>query len=254
MMSKNKHTLWLVALALGITLLWISYDDAIVSTIQSMRYDPARAQVDQAKTGSDKDLAKTNGQDVAKGGDRYAAKEAEDMAKESGQSAAKGEQDTSLNQDRVTKAGQDVAGNQAKDSAGLTVNEQKFNDLLVAASANNPADKFFAEYRLERDRVRGRQVDNLREIVNNPKSVGETVKEAQKRLLSLNENLTKELLVENMLKAKNYNDAIVFLQEGAVTVIVQAKELNQQDIAKISDLVSRTTGKSAQEMVIIPKN
>ncbi len=225
MMSKNKHTLWLVALALGVTLLWISYDDAIVSTIQSMRYDPERAQVNQAKTGSDKDLAKTNGQDVAKGGDRYAAKEAEDMAKESGQSAA-----------------------------NPTVNEQKFNDLLVAASANNPADKFFAEYRLERDRVRGRQVDNLREIVNNPKSVGETVKEAQKRLLSLNENLTKELLVENMLKAKNYNDAIVFLQEGAVTVIVQAKELNQQDIAKISDLVSRTTGKSAQEMVIIPKN
>ncbi|MDA8213447.1 MAG: SpoIIIAH-like family protein [Clostridia bacterium] len=224
-MSKNKHTLWLVALALGVTLLWISYDDAIVSTIQSMRYDPERAQVNQAKTGSDKDLAKTNGQDVAKGGDRYAAKEAEDMAKESGQSAA-----------------------------NPTVNEQKFNDLLVAASANNPADKFFAEYRLERDRVRGRQVDNLREIVNNPKSVGETVKEAQKRLLSLNENLTKELLVENMLKAKNYNDAIVFLQEGAVTVIVQAKELNQQDIAKISDLVSRTTGKSAQEMVIIPKN
>lgn len=243
-MKRNKNTLWFVALALGVSLLWISYDDNIVSTVRSLRYDPANTQVEDTKAGSDKELANI-ASDEQKG-----AKAGQDSAK-SEQDSAKGEQDSAkTKQDYVEAPAQDQANN----STALNVDEQKFNDLLVAASGNNPADKFFSEYRLERDRVRGQQVDNLREIVNNPKSVVETVREAQKRLLSLNENLTKELLVENMLKAKNYNDAIVFLQEGAVTVIVQARELSQQDITKISDLVARTTGKSAQDMVIIPKN
>jgi stage III sporulation protein AH len=225
MMRRNKNSMWLLALALSVTLLWLSYDDQIVSTIRSLRYS------------QDKEFANLANDKL----DQQSAELEQELSKK---------QDTAEQQPGSAQ----TAVSQTKDTTTLTLDEQKFNDQLVAASANNPTDKFFAEYRLARDRVRSQQADNLREIVNNPKSVVETIREAQKRLLSLNENLTKELLVENMLRAKNYNDAIVFLQDGAVTVIVQAKELNQQDIAKIADLITRTTGKSAQEMVIIPKN
>ncbi|MFZ3170683.1 MAG: SpoIIIAH-like family protein [Carboxydocellales bacterium] len=229
-MRRNKNSMWLLALALSVTLLWLSYDDQIVSTIRSLRYNPENSTVQFPQNSSDKELANLATDKL----DQQSAELEQELTKKQGSTQ--------------------TAVGQTKETTDLTLDEQKFNDLLVAASANNPADKFFAEYRLERDRVRGQQVDNLREIVNNPKSVVETIREAQKRLLSLNENLSKELLVENMLRAKHYNDAIVFLQDGAVTVIVQAKELNQQDIAKIADLITRTTGKSAQEMVIIPKN
>jgi stage III sporulation protein AH len=225
MMRRNKNSMWLLALALSVTLLWLSYDDQIVSTIRSLRYS------------QDKEFANLANDKL----DQQSAELEQELSKK---------QDTAEQQPGSAQ----TAVSQTKDTTTLTLDEQKFNDQLVAASANNPTDKFFAEYRLERDRVRSQQADNLREIVNNPKSVVETIREAQKRLLSLNENLTKELLVENMLRAKNYNDAIVFLQDGAVTVIVQAKELNQQDISKIADLITRTTGKSAREMVIIPKN
>ena len=233
-----------MALALSITLLWISYDDQIVSTIRSLRYNQENSTVQLPQNSSDKELANLATDKL----DQQSAELEQELTQK--QDTAEQQQDTA-NQKQSSKQ---TAESPTKGTTDLTLDEQKFNDLLVAASANNPADKFFAEYRLERDRVRGQQADNLREIVNNPKSVVETIREAQKRLLSLNENLSKELLVENMLRAKNYNDAIVFLQDGAVTVIVQARELNQQDISKISDLITRTTGKSAQEMVIIPKN
>lgn len=149
---------------------------------------------------------------------------------------------------------------QVQDTAGTTeelaVNqeEQKFNDLLVAGSRVISPEKFFAQYRLERDQARGRQVEWVQSIVNNAKTSEETRREAQKKLLTLSDNLSWETQLENMLKAKNYQDALVFVKDGSVTVIVRTPELSKQDVERITDLVSRVTGRKAEEMVIIPKN
>ncbi len=210
---RNKNNRWLVALVLGLSLVWLSFDDVIVDTVQSWRYDSTQEQL---------------------------------TAESSGQSGLM--ESKAANEE---KAVQQKSPEVLQQGSGLS--DRKYNDLLVAASKNNPPEKFFAEYRLERERVRGQQVEWLREVVDNPKSADENRKEAQKRLIAITENLSKELLLENMLKAKNYQDAIVFMQTGNVTIIVQSQELTPQDITKITDLVSRTTGRSAQEMVIIPK-
>ncbi|HEX3033409.1 MAG TPA: SpoIIIAH-like family protein [Bacillota bacterium] len=168
------------------------------------------------------------------------------------------EEGTAPSGEQNGNAAQDSA--QAQDSAGSTDNlpvnqeEQKFNDLLVAGSRGTSPEKFFAQYRLERDQARGRQVEWVQTVVNNAKTSEETRREAQKKLLSLSDYISWETQVENMLRAKNYQDALVFVKDNSVTVIVQAGELAKQDVDRITDLVSRVTGRNAEQMVIIPKN
>ena len=136
--------------------------------------------------------------------------------------------------------------------SGPAVQVQEENNSQEA-STGVKGSGFFVEYRLERERSRGYQIQLLREIINNTNSDGESRKKAQDQLYVISNNLQKELEVESLIRAKGYQDAVVFLEGKTVTVVIQAKTLSQEDAIKITDLVSRSTGVGAQNIVIIPK-
>lgn len=113
--------------------------------------------------------------------------------------------------------------------------------------------QFFIEYRMQRDRARGQQIDLLREIINNGNSSADVRQEAQKRLLHISQLLEKEMEIENMIRAKNFKDAVVFLQDKTATVIVQVDKFAPDEEKKIREIVNRTAGIKEAEVVIIPK-
>ncbi|MEG6522579.1 SpoIIIAH-like family protein [Desulfotomaculum sp. 1211_IL3151] len=122
------------------------------------------------------------------------------------------------------------------------------NDVL------NDNGGFFVEYRLERERSRGHQIEIAREIINNTHSDPEVRKKAQEQMYVISNNLQKELEVESLIRAKGYQDSVVFLEGKTVTVVIQARDLTQEDAIKITDLVSRSTQAQPQNIVIIPKS
>ncbi|OAT86575.1 hypothetical protein A6M21_03765 [Desulfotomaculum copahuensis] len=123
----------------------------------------------------------------------------------------------------------------------------------AAAKASGNGEAFFVEYRLDRERTRGEQLALLKEIVDNSATGGETRQRAQDRLLNISQNMAREMEVENLIRAKGFADAAVCLENGGATVIVEAKQILPTDAARIADLVSRNTGVSAQNIVIIPR-
>jgi len=113
--------------------------------------------------------------------------------------------------------------------------------------------EFFVEYRMERDRVRGQQVEFYREIINNPNSSSDARQLAQNRLLLISQNIEREMKLENLIRAKGYKDAAVFLQDKSVTAIVQAKKLTDKEIAEIAEIIARGTGVGEQNVFVIAK-
>ncbi|SHK06912.1 SpoIIIAH-like family protein [Desulforamulus aeronauticus] len=126
-------------------------------------------------------------------------------------------------------------------------NNAKIDDAMTTGSG------FFVEYRLERERSRGQQIEIAREIINNADSDHEVRKKAQEQMYQISDVLQKELEVESLIRAKGYRDSVVFLEGKTVTVVIQSRDLNQEDAMKITDLVSRSTQVSPQNIVIIPK-
>ncbi len=118
---------------------------------------------------------------------------------------------------------------------------------------SNQDTNFFVEYRMERDRVRSQQIELLKDIVQNPNSVQETRQEAQAVLLEITKRMEKELQLENLIAAKGYEDAVLFIQPSGVTVIIKSEQLSQEDVTRIGDLVSRSTGHDLKDIVVIPK-
>ncbi|MDD2443042.1 MAG: SpoIIIAH-like family protein [Desulfotomaculaceae bacterium] len=129
--------------------------------------------------------------------------------------------------------------------------ENKPEGPKIGAASKEDSD-FFVEYRLERDRARGQRVEWLKEVIDNNNSAGETRQKAQEGLMDLSRGMEKEVELENLLRAKGYNDAAVSVGDRAVNVIVASSSLSEGEIAQINGLVSRGTGMDTQNIVIIP--
>ncbi len=130
--------------------------------------------------------------------------------------------------------------------------EMKDIDFVNLQEISN-GKEFFAEYRLERDRTRSRQLDLLQQIVENPESVAETRQEAQQKILEITNYLDQELQLEHLIKAKGFDDAVVFIQPHSVTVVINQESFEDNEITKIADLVTTVTSQGLDNIYIIPK-
>ncbi|MBS3970241.1 MAG: SpoIIIAH-like family protein [Clostridia bacterium] len=126
------------------------------------------------------------------------------------------------------------------------------NEDYVNLSKSSDDAVFFVEYRLDRDKIRGKQLELLKKIVEDPNSVAETRQEAQQKIIQITNYLEQELQFENLIKAKGFKDAVIFIQPQSVTAVVNQKEFTKDEIAQITDLVITVTGQSIENIYIVP--
>lgn len=130
-----------------------------------------------------------------------------------------------------------------------TLNTTSTKDASKAATA--VASGLFSSYRQDRDVNRSRSLEALQEIVNNKNTSQTTRDEAQKQIIKLTETNQKELILENLIKAKGFQDAVVLIDNNTANVIVQADKLSEQEVAKIQDVVLQQTGFSLDNIKIM---
>lgn len=109
----------------------------------------------------------------------------------------------------------------------------------------------FADFRTERERVRTQELTSIDSIINNENTDTQTLAEAQKMKLELTDTMEKELLIEGLLKAKGFEDAVITISDAAVNVIVKQKDLTKQQVAQVLEIVLREAGDISAENVKI---
>ena len=123
---------------------------------------------------------------------------------------------------------------------------------LETVLGNTEAAGFFASFRGERESVRQKEIEYLDSIITNTNSDKESLKDAQDQKIELTRIMEKEMIIEGLLKAKGFTDAIVTLRTGSVNVVVGAGKITDAQAAQILDIVRRETGESAENIKIIP--
>jgi len=129
------------------------------------------------------------------------------------------------------------------------------NTDQIKNDSNDSSSKFFIEYRLDRERANGRQIEMLHKIIDNPSSSSQTRQEAQEKLLFLSEKLAREGELEHLISARGFRDSTVCIEENnKITIIVQAHSLSVQDEEGIRQLVTWGTGVEGQNIIILAKD
>ncbi len=113
---------------------------------------------------------------------------------------------------------------------------------------------YYAAYRLEREKVRANQIELLNGIVNNANSTAEEKKNAQNKIMIITDNMGQELQIEQLLQAKGFNEAAVFIQDEKICIVLEDNMLSTDAAAQVVDIVKSITGKGMESVVIVPKN
>lgn len=100
-------------------------------------------------------------------------------------------------------------------------------------------DQYFAELRLERDNMYSQMLESYQKILSN-NQISETQKEiSENEIKKINDTRNAIMIAENLIKNKGFQDLIIFINGDSISIIVKAKELKEEQIAQIQNIISR---------------
>lgn len=114
----------------------------------------------------------------------------------------------------------------------------------LTSKENMSKSTYILDMKMEREKQRNDLTEELNEIINNPSTSDTSREEASNMKVKLVKYQETELKIENLLSAKGFEDALVYIGEDNVNVVVSKDNLSKTDAAKIFDLVSEQTGVS----------
>lgn len=115
--------------------------------------------------------------------------------------------------------------------AGKTNTPQTNAPAVVPVSET--ASEIFQGYKMKREAQVQQQKDEQLAIMGNTESSPQAVAEAKAKYEELSNQDNAIMNVEELLKASGYQDAVVFMQDDKVTVVVQKNELSSNEAVEI---------------------
>ena len=122
---------------------------------------------------------------------------------------------------------------------------KKENKPSVGETASSATeDDFFAEARLKKQAARDGALSMLKETLASEDATDTAKQEATQQISAIAANSVKETKIENLIQSKGFSDAVVMIEDDAITASVAGTNgaLSATDVAKIADIIVRETG------------
>ena len=109
---------------------------------------------------------------------------------------------------------------------------------------------YFAETRQRKDVARSEAIELLNGLISNQSSTPEARSNAQNQITALARNIEREAIIESLIRARGIEEAVVFIDDTNVSVVVKADELTSAQVAQIQDIVIGQTGVRSERIRI----
>ena len=124
-------------------------------------------------------------------------------------------------------------------------------DPSLEAGATANEDTYFDNARYTRTQSREEAISLLNSIINDDSVDEATRQNAYKEVVAYAKITEGEASLENVLKAKGFDECIVFLTSDTATVVVSAASITDQQSAQIFDAVLAQTGFESGSVKIV---
>ncbi|MBQ3116587.1 MAG: SpoIIIAH-like family protein [Clostridia bacterium] len=131
----------------------------------------------------------------------------------------------------------------------LTTKSAPTDDAAQVSSSN-----YFAQYRTERMSTRNEELIQLDQVIASAEASSVERAEALSMKIEMTAITEKEMLLENLIKAYGFEDAVVVigLESDNVNVIAKAPDMSTDDAILIYTVVFEEIGVSPENVKIIP--
>ena len=145
-----------------------------------------------------------------------------------------------------------------------------YSDNAVKTSLENDEDKsygdaqfvdafpegeaFFAEAKQTRQKSRDEAVMTLQQLIESDDVSPEQKSELALKTADMASAIEKEGKIENLIKAKGYEECMVYYDAERVDVIVRTNGLESEDVAKMKDIIIKEVSVPSENIAIIEVN
>ena len=135
-----------------------------------------------------------------------------------------------------------LSGNVNNNEGENLVNEQPTSTTIENENNNSTEEKedyYFTTSKLERNTMYSESLETYQEMYNNTNATAEAKSEALANINNINNTKNAIMIAESLIIAKGFEDVVIFVNEGSVSVIIKEEELKQEEVAQIQNIVSR---------------
>lgn len=141
------------------------------------------------------------------------------------------------------------------ESGRKILGEAKLVDNIqgVSDSLEDGENSYFVNAAINKEKSRDEALQTLQVVVDSAEEMPETRDRALSEIMQIASDIEIESTVEQMIKAKGFEDCVAIISGGNINVIVKSDGLMTSEIAKITDIVKAETGFSAENIRIVEK-
>ena len=135
--------------------------------------------------------------------------------------------------------------------------ERQEEEMLGSAELVNAKvgeDDYFRKARMDREEGHSKAIETLNTVIQNDATDEESRTAAAEQVAAIAQNSDTEIKVENLIKAKGYQDAVVYMSDDSVSVVIKSEGLEASDISLIQGIVTQETGAAAEQIKIVEIN
>lgn len=135
---------------------------------------------------------------------------------------------------------------------GKILGEARLVDT-VAAAVDEPEDAYFSEACANRERSRSEALETLQVVIDSSETMPDVKDEALRSMVDMASRIECEAVVEEMVKAKGFEDCVAVMRDDGVNVVVKSPGLLPGEVAQITEIVMEETGLSPEEIKIVER-
>lgn len=122
-------------------------------------------------------------------------------------------------------------------------------EIQTNAQTNNT---FFADYRANRVQTRNQEVDYLNAIIASESTTSEAREVAENKKIEIIKTMEAELVMEGLIIAAGFPDAVVTSTSNNINIIVKSSNLQTKEVSQIVSIIKEQTGKDIDNIKIFP--
>lgn len=112
---------------------------------------------------------------------------------------------------------------------------------------------YFENSRLEREKMYSQMLETYQKIIESTSISEEQKTISQAEITKIQSTKNAIMIAENLIKNKDFNDVIIFVNDFSISVIVDAKTLGEAQIAQIQNIVVRELNAKVEDIHVSQK-
>lgn len=112
-------------------------------------------------------------------------------------------------------------------------------------------EKYFENAKSEKETARSKSMEILKQTAENESFDSEIRKKAQEEILECSNNVEKETAIENLAKAKGYNEISVYINSDNVDVVVRKENFGDNDVVVLKEIATSQLKVSSKNIKIV---